>query len=79
MRGGTGPHGSGVVLVEAPQSAGFPLNLILYMPFRILTYSSNILKASFDRMASMLVQDDEFSLFAFPGHLGRYPVWPLVP
>ena len=46
--------GTGGVLVVAPPSADFPLNLILYMPFSILTYSSNILKANFDRMDSML-------------------------
>ena len=55
MRGGAGPPGSGGVLVEAPPSADFPLNLILYMPFRILSYSSNILKANFHRMDSKLV------------------------
>ena len=31
-----------------------PLNLILYMPFKILAYLSNNWKASFDRMDSML-------------------------
>ena len=50
MRGGTGPSGSVGVLVEAPLSVDFPLNLILYMPFRILVYSSNILKTNFDRI-----------------------------
>jgi hypothetical protein len=28
----------------------YPLNLILYMPFRIFAYSSNILKTTFDLM-----------------------------
>ena len=46
---GYGPSGS--VL----SSTDFPLNnLILYMPFRILAYSSNILSVNFDRMDSML-------------------------
>ena len=54
MRGGAGPHVSDGVLVEVPPSVVIPLNLILYMPFRILAYSSNILKANFDRMDSML-------------------------
>jgi hypothetical protein len=44
--GCAGPTGSDGVLVEAPPSADFPLNLILYMSFRILAY--------FDRMDSML-------------------------
>jgi hypothetical protein len=34
---------------------GRPLNLVLYMPFRIFAYSSNILKAYFDLMDSMSV------------------------
>ena len=55
MRGGAGPIGSDCVLVEVLPSAVIPLNLILYVPFRILAYSSNILlKANFDRMDSML-------------------------
>jgi hypothetical protein len=33
--------------------SGHPLNLVLYMPFRIFAYSSNILKANFDVMDSM--------------------------
>ncbi len=32
-----------------------PLNLVLYMPFRIFAYSSNILKTNFDLMQSMPV------------------------
>ncbi len=36
-----------------PLSLGCPLNLVLYMPFRIFAYSSNILKANFDLMDSM--------------------------
>ena len=54
MRGGAGPPGSDGVIVEVPASAVIPLNLILYMPFRILAYSSNILRANFDRIDSML-------------------------
>ncbi len=30
-----------------------PLNLVLYMPFRIFTYSSNIFKVNFDLMESI--------------------------
>ena len=52
--GGTGLPGTDGVLVVTPPSVGFPLNFILYMPFSILTYSSNILKANFHRMDSML-------------------------
>jgi hypothetical protein len=29
------------------------MNLVLYIPFRIFAYSSNILKANFDLMESM--------------------------
>ena len=34
-------------------SLGHPLNLVLYIPFRIFAYSSNILKTNFDLMDSM--------------------------
>ena len=52
MRGGAGPPESDGVLVEALPSEDISLNLILYM----FAYSSNILKASFDRMDSMLAR-----------------------
>ncbi len=36
-----------------PLSLGRPLNLVMYMSFRMFAYSSNILKASFDLLDSM--------------------------
>ena len=59
MRGGTGPPGSDGDLVEDPSLVDFPLNLILYMSFRIFTYSSNIWKDNFDRMDSILRDFEE--------------------
>jgi len=35
------------------RSFGRPLNLVLYIPFRMFAYSSNILRASFDLMESI--------------------------
>jgi hypothetical protein len=53
MRGGMGPPGTESVWSWVPLPFGHPLNLVLYIPFRIFTYSSNILKASFDLMDSI--------------------------
>ena len=53
MRGGEGPPGAVSIWAWSPSIFGRPLNLVLYMPFRIFAYSSNILKASFDLMESM--------------------------
>jgi hypothetical protein len=53
MRGGLGPPGAESIWSWVTLSLGRPLNLVLYIPFRILAYSSNILKANFDLMDSM--------------------------
>jgi hypothetical protein len=53
MRGGMGPPGAESVRSWVSLSLGRPSNLVLYMPFRIFAYSSNILKANFDLMDSM--------------------------
>ncbi len=41
--------------VEDPVPEGPPLYLVLYMHLRLFAYSSNILNANFDPMASILV------------------------
>ena len=51
--GGEGPPGAVSIWSWSPLLFGRPLNLVLYMPFRIFAYSSNMLKASFDLMTSM--------------------------
>jgi hypothetical protein len=53
MRGGEDPPGAVSIWSWSPLFFRRPLNLVLYMPVRILAYSSNILKASFDLMESM--------------------------
>jgi hypothetical protein len=53
MRGGMGPLGAVSIWSWVPLSFGRPLNLVLYMSFRIFAYSSHILKANFDLMGSM--------------------------
>ena len=53
MRGDEGPPGAVSIWSWSPPFLGRPLNLTLYMPFRIFAYSSNILKANFDLMESM--------------------------
>jgi hypothetical protein len=53
MRGGEGPPGAVSIWLWSPLFFGRPLNLVLYIPFRIFAYSSNILKANFDLMESM--------------------------
>ncbi len=53
MRGGKGPLGAESIWSWSPLFFGHPLNLVLYMPFRIFSYSSNILKTNFDLMDSM--------------------------
>ena len=53
MRGGVGPLGAGSACAEASQSAGRPLNLVLYIPFTMFAYSSNNFKANFDPMVAM--------------------------
>ena len=50
MRGGEGPPGAVSIWAWSPSIFGRPLNLVLYMPFRIFAYSSNIIKANFDLM-----------------------------
>ena len=55
MRGGEGPPGAVSIRSWSPLFLGRPLNLVLYMPFRIFAYSSNIIKANFDLMDSMPV------------------------
>ncbi len=50
MRGGEGPSGAVSIWSCSPLFFGRPLNLELYMPFRIFAYSSNILKSNFDLM-----------------------------
>ncbi len=52
MRGGEGPPGEVSIWSWSPLLFGCPLNLVLYMPFRIFAYSSNILKTNFDLMGS---------------------------
>jgi hypothetical protein len=42
MRGGEGPPGAVSIWSWSPLFFGRPLNLVLYMPFRIFAYSSNI-------------------------------------
>jgi hypothetical protein len=53
MRGGEGSPGVVSIWSWSPLFFGHPLNLVLYMPFRIFAYSSNILKTNFDPMESM--------------------------
>ncbi len=53
MRGCEGPSGTVSIWSWSPLFFGCPLNLVLYMPFRIFAYSSNILKTNFDLMESM--------------------------
>ena len=55
MRGGEGPSGAVSIRSWSPLFVGRPLNLVLYMPFRIFVYSSNIIKANFDLVESMPV------------------------
>ena len=43
--GSNGPSGSVSIWSWSPLFFGDPLNLVLYMPFRIFAYSSNIFKA----------------------------------
>jgi hypothetical protein len=50
MRGGEDPSGTVSIWSWSPLFFGCPLNLVLYIPFRIFAYSSNILKANFDLM-----------------------------
>jgi hypothetical protein len=54
MREGAEASGICGPSVEDPVPEELPLNLVLYMHLRIFAYSSNILKASFDPMVSML-------------------------
>jgi hypothetical protein len=42
MRGGEGPSGAVSIWSWSPLFVGRPLNLVLYMPFRIFAYSSNM-------------------------------------
>jgi hypothetical protein len=53
MRGGMGPPGAEFVWSWASLLLGRPLNLTLYIPFRMFAYSSNVLKATFDLMDLM--------------------------
>jgi hypothetical protein len=53
MRGDEGPPGAVSIWSWSPLFFGRPLNLVLYMPFRMFTYSSNIFKDNFDLMESM--------------------------
>jgi hypothetical protein len=53
MRGGEGPPGAVSIWSWSPLLFGRPLNLVLYVPFRIFAYSPNIFKANFDLMDSM--------------------------
>jgi hypothetical protein len=46
MRGDKGPLGAVSLWSRVPIPLGLPLKLILYMPFKIFAYTSNILKAS---------------------------------
>jgi hypothetical protein len=39
-----------------PPGSGLPLNRILYIPFRIFAYSSNIVIANLVRIESMLAE-----------------------
>ena len=41
---------------EVPPRSDFPLNRILYIPFSIFAYSSNMVIASFVRMGSMIAE-----------------------
>jgi hypothetical protein len=54
MRGGKVPLGEVSIWSWSPLFFCHPLNLVLYMSFRIFTYSSNILKTNFDLMDSMM-------------------------
>jgi hypothetical protein len=47
------PLGAVSIWSWMPLSLGRPLNLVLYMPFRIFAYSSNILKPNFYPIDSM--------------------------
>ena len=70
MRGGEGPPGTVSIWSWSPLFFGCPLNLVLYMPFRIFAYSSNILKSNFDLMESMpVVIIGNLVIMGFSGHL----------
>jgi hypothetical protein len=60
--GGEGPPGVVSIWSRSPLFFGRPLNLVLYMPFRIFAYSSNILKANFDLMESMPACDGDLEV-----------------
>jgi hypothetical protein len=50
---------------EVPPGSGLPLNRILYIPFRIFAYSSNIVIANLVRIESILVEGTlEYSRFS---------------
>ncbi len=55
MRGDEGPPGAVSIWLWSTLLSKGPLNLVLYMPFRIFAYSSNIFKTNFDLMESMPV------------------------
>jgi hypothetical protein len=57
--GGEGPLGAVSIWSWSSLLFGHPLDLVLYIPFRIFAYSSNILKANFDLMDSMSSWDLE--------------------
>ena len=62
--------------MEVLSSVVIPLNFILYMPSKILAYLSNILKANFDRMDSMVacgtLKNLTYSVWCGgPGHLKK--------
>jgi hypothetical protein len=61
MRGVEVPTGVVSIWSWSPLFLGFPLNLVLYIPFRIFAYSSNIFKDNFDLMDSMSHRDLEVS------------------
>jgi hypothetical protein len=50
--GGEGPPGAVSIWSWSSLFFGRPLNLVLYIPFRIFVYSSNIFKSNFDLMDS---------------------------
>ncbi len=55
--GGEGPPGTVSIPSWSSLFFGHPLNLVLYIPFRIFGYSYNIIKTNFDLMDSIPVSE----------------------
>ena len=65
MRGGEGPSGAVSIWSWSSLLFGRPLNLALYIPFRIISYSSNILKVKYPWLLGEMLES------GFPDAGGR--------